>query len=101
MKERWNLWLDIDPIFPWDWTKDDRLIGTDSNINGANYLTQLYYWGNEESDGIELFGEKARVVGPSGFLNKFGDRREELEESGYICQGVDTTRCPWPMGINS
>ena len=74
MKERWNLWLDLDPIFPWDYFKENRIIHTDSNIDGANYLTHVNTWGNE-GQGPEFAGESPRVTGPSGFLDKFGDRK--------------------------
>lgn len=100
MKERWNLWLDLDPIFPWDWNKENRVIKTDSNINGANYLTQVMSWGNE-AQGPVIKGESPRDVGPSGFLDKFNDRVVELSDSGYVCEGIDTERCPWPAGVFS
>lgn len=45
--ERWDFWNDLDVVFPWDWTKKDRKIETDSNLNGINYLTQIYQWGNQ------------------------------------------------------
>jgi len=39
------------------------------------------------------------VDGPHGYLNKFAERQIELEKLGYVCEGQDTTRCPWPFGI--
>jgi len=100
MKEKWDLWKDLDVIFPWDWNKADRVVSTDSNINGANYLTHVYYWGNE-AKGPSIAGEGPRVDGPDGWLNKFMDRKAELEATGFSCQGTDTERCPWPMGVFS
>ena len=46
-KEAWNFWHNLDVIFPWDYTKDDFKIKTDSNLNGLNYLTEVNRWGNE------------------------------------------------------
>ena len=78
------MWLDLDPIFPWDWNKKEREIGTDSNVNGVNYLTHVYYWGNA-GEGPEIFGERPRVDAPSGWLDKIADRKAELEASGFAC----------------
>jgi len=100
MKELWDLWRDLDVIFPWDWIKEERVIHTDSNIDGANYLTHVWFWGNE-GEGPVVGGESPRVDGPSGWLDKFSDRKSELESTGFACEGVDTARCPWPMGIFS
>lgn len=46
MKEPWDLWRDLDMIFPWDWNSDKRVVHTDSNLEGVNYLTQVWTWGN-------------------------------------------------------
>ena len=50
---------------------------------------------------IIVAGESPLDDGPDGFLNKFRERRAELEEAGFACEGVMTDRCPWPMGIYS
>jgi len=84
MKERWDLWQDLDVIFPWDWISDTRVIHTDSNIDGANYLTHVYFWGNE-GKGPEIAGERPRVTGPDGWLDKFDDRKKALEQTGFAC----------------
>lgn len=98
--EPWDFWKDLDVIFPWDYLKEDRTIKTDSNIDGINYLTQVNYWGNA-GRGVHAAGERQMVDGPNGFLNKFEDRQAELEHLDYVCEGQDTTRCPWPFGLFS
>ena len=98
--EAWDFWKNLDVIFPWDYIKDDRKIQTDSNIDGINYLTQVNYWGNA-ARGQKVPGEQQMVTGPNGYLDKFWDRRAELENLGYACEGIDTTRCPWPFGLFS
>lgn len=98
--ERWDFWNDLDVVFPWDWTKEDRKIETDSNLNGINYLTQIDRWGNQGM-GPEFFHQRFFKDGPSGYLDKFLDRRQELSDLDYVCEGDDTNRCPWPMGIYS
>ena len=46
--ERWDFWQDLDFVFPWDWISNERVIKTDDEIlNGVNYLTELYWWGNK------------------------------------------------------
>ena len=57
-------------------------------------------WGNN-GEGPSVFGERPLVDGPWGYLDKFRDRRAELESIDYVCEGDDTQRCPWPMGIYS
>ena len=54
-KVRWDLWHDLDVIFPWDWIKEDRQIVSDNNLNGVNYLTQVFRWGNV-GIGIKVLG---------------------------------------------
>lgn len=71
--EHWDFWNDLDVVFPWDWTKEDRVIETDSNLNGINYLTQIYLWGNLGM-GPEFLHKRFSVDGPQGYLNKFLDR---------------------------
>ena len=52
----WDLWLSLDMVFPWDWIDGHRFnIETDSNLEGLNYLTQVYKWGNKGM-GIEVKG---------------------------------------------
>lgn len=34
----WDIWQNLDVIFPWDFTKEDRRINTDSDIDGLNYI---------------------------------------------------------------
>ena len=92
----------MDIIFPWDWTKAERQIDSDNNLQGVNYLTQVYYWGNEGmGPTIPLLKQKMLVDGPSGFLDKFDNRSTELENLDYVCEGMSTERCPWPMGAFS
>ena len=100
MVERWDLWRNLDVIFPWDWNSEKRVIKSDNNLDGVNYLTNVWFWGNAGT-GPTIGTERPRVDGPSGWLDKFNDRQAELEKTGFACQGTDTTRCPWPMGIFS
>jgi len=100
-KEVWHLWKNLDVIFPWDLWESKRIIKTDSNADGANYLTHVWRWGNL-GDGPTMFGQRARESGPSGFLDKpDGSRQFELESTGFVCEGDDTERCPWPWGVFS
>ena len=85
MKEAWDMWLGLDVLFPWDWNNKDRVISTDSNINGLNYLTQVRRWGNAAMGPEIVAGETILDDGPSGFLDKFHERRQELEEAGFAC----------------
>ena len=79
------MWHSLDIVYPWDFFKDERKIKSDNNLNGLNYLTQLYQWGNDES-GTGFEGQQIRASGPTGYLGKFHDgRREELESLDYLC----------------
>ena len=98
--DKWDFWKDLDVVFPWDWVKEDRLIKTDSNLNGINYLTQVFRWGNQ-GIGPELANQRIFKQGPTGYLDKFNDRVSELQKLNYVCEGIDTKRCPWPMGVFS
>jgi len=53
----WDLQKSLDVILPFDWIADDRKINKPgSNIDGLNYLLEVYQWGNE-GDGHTIFGE--------------------------------------------
>lgn len=67
-------------------------------------MTQLHQWGNDgQGFDIPVIDEQPLGGGPSGFLNKgeVNDRKRELEALGWMCQGQDTDRCPWPAGVFS
>lgn len=53
--------------------------------------------------GLKIFDRRPLVNGPSGFLDKgeIKNRFRELETLGYVCEGVDNSRCPWPAGAFS
>lgn len=40
-----------------------------------------------------------RTSGPKSFIARFGDRFDELSKLDWICEGMDTKRCPWPVGV--
>ena len=44
--DKWDLWKSLDVLFPWDFTKEQRVIATDSDINGLNYLLEVTRFGN-------------------------------------------------------
>ena len=70
-------------------------------MNGINYLTEVRHWGNA-NDGPGFGKQEIRKNGPDGYLSKFHKTTTpELEKLDYVCEGDDTTRCPWPMGIAS
>ena len=100
-KVRWDLYKNLDVMFPFDWLSEDRVIkGTGTNLDGINYMLQVEKWGNR-GEGFSVAGEEQRVNGPSGFLDKDTENIEQLTRLGYTCEGVDTERCVWPAGVFS
>ena len=94
--DKWDLWKNLDVIFPWDFTKEERIIKTDSDINGLNYLLQVRHYGNKSDDNKHIH---YRHPGPVGFVGKFFAHISELGQRDFTCEGMDTDRCPWPVGI--
>ncbi len=66
----WDFWKCLDIVFPWDYTSDRFQISTNSNLNGMNYMTQVFRWGNE-SMGLKFGNDQILLKGPEGYLSKF------------------------------
>lgn len=73
---------------------------TQAEWDGINWFTQIKRWGNK-GQGKQIFGEGVLTGGPSGWLDKIHERKSQLEELDYVCEGNDKTRCLWPAGIYS
>lgn len=98
----WDLEQTLEIIFPWEYLSDDKIC-TAAGWEGVNWILQIEDWGNDGMKGPSFGGESPLGGGPSGFLNKgeVNNRKRELEALGWMCQGIDTTRCAWPAGIYS
>jgi hypothetical protein len=99
----WDLQLSLEIIFPWEYLTEDKMC-TSQGWEGVNWLTQIHQWGNNgEGVTIPIIDEQPLGGGPSGFLNKgeVNQRKAELQKLGWVCQGQDPTRCPWPAGVFS
>lgn len=97
----WDLQQSLEVIFPWEYLSEDKIL-TLEGWEGINWLVDIFYWGNQNPEGMVLpMSEESNLTpGPSGFLDKksVNDRKAELVALGWMCEGLDTTRCPWPAG---
>jgi hypothetical protein len=70
-------------------------------------FTIVRRWGNSEDsvphNNLNIFGERKYVTGPTGFLDKADIRQiiYIMDQYNYTCQGHDTKRCMWPIGVYS
>lgn len=100
-KTKWETYKNIEMHLPWEWTHN-KIENLRQWQDSPEWITQIYDWGNHRPS-YEFFNFGPLQDGPTGFLEKrsIKDLMDHWSQEGFICEGIDTSRCLWPAGVFS